>query len=314
MTAAEYQQSFGMPGVLDFHQTDSGLVYLKGKTAAAEATLYLQGAHLTHWQPTGEAPVLFLSSKTAFAPGKAIRGGIPVIWPWFGDRSIGNLPDQPPSPAHGFARTTEWQLSFAALAGDELHLTLTLAPDDHSRSLGYDNFRLAYQLMIGRSLRAWLTVVNDGSQPLVYEEALHTYLSVGDVRQTSITGLEATTYLDKRAPDAEGRPTEKVEATTPLVLTGTTDRVYCNSTGPCVVTDTVGSRRLHVAKTGSASTIVWNPWAELTAKLTDVDPDGWQQMLCVETGNVGPNAVTVAPKQGHTLALEITVEKVAAAC
>lgn len=314
MTAADYQQSYGMPGVLDFHQTDSDLVYLTAKTEAAEATLYLQGAHLTHWQPVGEAPVLFLSSRTAFAPGKAIRGGIPVIWPWFGDRSAANQPAQPPSPAHGFARTSEWLLSFAALAGDELHLTLTLAPDDRSRSLGFDHFRVAYQLMLGRSLRTWLTVVNDGDQPLVYEEALHTYLSVGDVRQASVTGLEGTTYLDKRAPDAAGHPTEKVEAATPLVLTRTTDRVYCNTTATCVVADPVAGRRLHVAKTGSDSTIVWNPWAELTAKLADMDPDGWQQMLCVETGNAGPNAVTLAPGQGHTLGLEISVEKVAPAC
>src|ERR1700731_4836546 len=136
-------ECFGLPGVLAFEESD-GLQRAVVTTPAASATIYLQGAHLTHWQPAGEEPVLFLSRKSAFQRGKAIRGGVPVIFPWFGDRHDGQS-----GPAHGFARTEEWDFAFAALAGEDLHLTFTLAPSEVTRGLGFDRFRAAYKLIIG---------------------------------------------------------------------------------------------------------------------------------------------------------------------
>ena len=122
------------------------------------ATVYLQGAHLTAWQPKGQQPAIFLSRKSEFAAGKPIRGGVPIAFPWFATRHDGKA-----GPSHGFARIQDWTLAFAALAGDDLHLTFTLGPTEMSRSLGYDNFRLAYQLTIGRTLTMQLTVANDAT-------------------------------------------------------------------------------------------------------------------------------------------------------
>ena len=136
MDVAELQERFAVPGVLGFEQTAPGLVVARITGPAAEATVYLQGAHLTDWKPVGQAPVLFLSARSEFAPGKAIRGGVPVIFPWFGPRHDGKA-----GPQHGFARTAVWDLAFAAVAGDDLHLTFTLAPSEASRKLGFGDLR-----------------------------------------------------------------------------------------------------------------------------------------------------------------------------
>jgi glucose-6-phosphate 1-epimerase len=303
MDIAALNESFGLPGLLAFEESN-GLTRAVVTTPAASATIYLQGAHLTHWQPAGEQPVLFLSGKSAFQKGKAIRGGVPVIFPWFGDRHDGQ-----PGPAHGFARTAEWEFAFAALAGEDLHLTFTLSPNETTRGLGFDRFRAAYQLTIGRTLEMRLTVANDAETPLVFEEALHTYFAVTDVRQAATCGLRDTVYLDKRDLEADGNAKRKTQTEDPLVLAQTTDRVYVDSSSTCVIDDAAGGRRITVAKENSHTTIVWNPWQELTAKLADMEPEGWQEMLCVESANAGANAITLAPGEAHTMRAILSVER-----
>ncbi len=304
MDLHELNDNFSIAGVLQFTE-HNGLQRAEITTPAASATLYLQGAHLTHWQPTGEQPVLFLSARSDFTPGKAIRGGIPVIAPWFGadtqNRGAGK-----PGPSHGFARTQAWTMAFAALVGEELHLTLTLGPTELGRSLGYPDLRLAYQVDIGATLALQLTLANIGATPIPFEEALHTYLAVADVRQARLTGLTGAQYLDK----INGMQ-QKLETAEALVLTGPTDRVYLDTEATCAVEDPLLGRRLLVAKAYSRSTVVWNPWTELTAKLPDMDPEGWQGMLCVETANAGPNALTLGPGESHTMRATLSVESVA---
>lgn len=301
MDIHELNENFRIPGVLEFAEAN-GLVRAEITTPAATATLYLQGAHLTHWQPTGEESVLFLSARSEIAPGKAIRGGIPVIAPWFGPDTR-NRAGGKPGPSHGFARTQPWTLAFAAVVGEELHLTLTLGPTDLSRSFGYPDLRLAYQVNIGSTLSLHLTLANGGAESMPFEEALHTYLAVADVRQARLLGLNGSHYLDKM----DGMR-QKLETAGGLVLTDPTDRVYLDTAATCVVEDPLLGRRLIVAKTGSRSTVVWNPWTELTAKLNDMEPDGWQTMLCVETANAGPNVLTLGPGEAHTMRATLSVE------
>lgn len=300
MDIATLNENFGIPGVLVFEQHGE-LARAVVTTAAASATIYLQGAHLAEWRPAGEQPVLFLSAASDFKKGKAIRGGVPVIFPWFGPRHDGR-----PGSAHGFARTEEWEFGFAALSGDELHLSFLLAPGEASRALGFDHFRVAYHLVIGRTLAMNLTVASDAEAPLVYEEALHSYFAVGDIRETSVTGLDTVEYSDKRDGGAF-----KVQADDPLVLTRDTDRIYLNTESACVIDDKVNSRRIVVAKSNSATTIVWNPWAELTAKMADMEPDGWQRMICIESANSGDAAITLAQGEVHHMRCAISVEKTA---
>lgn len=134
-----------------------------------------------------------------------------------------------------------------------------------------------------------------------FEEALHTYLAVGDVRRATLTGLAGVSYRDK----TDGMR-EKVQAPEPMALTETTDRVYVGTEGTCVVEDVAGARRLTVTKGNSRSTVVWNPWTEVAAKLPDMEPEGWVGMLCVETANVGADGVKLAPGETHTMRTTIS--------
>jgi glucose-6-phosphate 1-epimerase len=298
---------FAIPNVLAFDEPHPGMVRATVTTPACNAEVYLHGAHLTQWQPTGHEPVLFLSERSLFTPGKAIRGGIPIIWPWFGARNATPESPRTDGPSHGFARTTNWTLAFAALSGDDLTLTLALGPSDASRALGFDHFQLAYQLTLGTELRLQLTVANLGETPLHFEEAFHTYFSVGDAQQISLIGLSDTAFIDKT--DAFAR---KRQIVTPLTLTGETDRPYLDTLTPINLVDPVFHRRITVNKSNSRSTVIWNPWSELSAKLPDMTPTNWQAMTCIETANVADNAITLAPQQAHSMQAHIFIEKLPA--
>jgi glucose-6-phosphate 1-epimerase len=294
MDLIELNDNFGLPGVLFFDEHD-GLVRVNFRTPAATATVYLQGAHIAAWQPSGQQEVLFLSSQSEFVAGKAIRGGVPISFPWFANRHDGKV-----GPSHGFARIQDWTLAFAALAGEDLHLTFTLAPTQLSRDLGFDHFRVVFQLTIGRSLTMQLTVVNDAEAPLVFEEALHTYFAVSDVREVTVSGLEPTGFVDKA-----DNMTVKPAANAPLGFASATDRVYGNTTATCVIHDKTGGRNITVAKTNSKTTVVFNPWKDLA----DMGRDEWQKMLCVETVNAAANSITLGSGESHTMEAHITVDK-----
>ena len=246
-------ERLGLPGILVFEAKGAGLICASVTTPHAMATVYLQGAHITAWQPAGHRPVLFTSRRSEFAVGKPIRGGVPIAFPWFAARHDGKA-----GPSHGFARIQDWTLVFAALAGEDLHLTFTLGPTEMSRSLGYDAFRLAYELVIGRTLELKLTVANDAAAPLVFEEALHTYYAVTDVHEARVMGLDGVTYLDK-TEDFKPKVQHGV-----VTFTGPTDRVYLDTAGDCVLDDggegrleydggveSVGFRRSETARSGA---------------------------------------------------------------
>lgn len=303
-TMDELTDQFGMPGVLEFTQRGD-LLCLNVTTPAVTAQVTLHGAHLLAWQPVGQEPVLFLSKRSEFTASQAIRGGVPVIWPWFGARSAAvPAPPEgaPKSPSHGFARTSAWRLQFAAIMQDAVHLTFTLAPSAESRALGFDHFRIAYQMILGRDLRLCLTVANDGAEDLRFEEALHSYFAVKEIESVVLSGTETIEYLDK--PDGMKR---KRQPETALHFTEVTDRVYLATAATCHIDDRAGGRTLHIAKDHSQNTVVWNPWAELTAGLADMEPEGWHGMLCVETANVGAAAITLAPGAVHTMEALVTV-------
>jgi glucose-6-phosphate 1-epimerase len=327
MDVAELHQRFAIPGVLGFEKTASGLVVARVTAPAAEAMIYLQGAHLTHWKPVGQAPAIFLSERAELVPGKAIRGGVPIVFPWFAERHDGKA-----GPQHGFARISDWELVFAGMSGppdeQELHLAFALGPNELSRSLGFDHFKLGYRVSIGHRLTLELGVQNDSGNggargggpaaatakadqaaegaPLVFEEALHAYYAVADARTVSIDGLGGTEFIDKVDGFKRKRQPEG-----PLRFEGRTDRPYLDTTATCVLHDPAGGRKITVAKSGSNSTVVWNPWKEFTATMADMEPDAWQRMTAIETANVGENAVTLKAADTHTMRAEISIEKTA---
>jgi glucose-6-phosphate 1-epimerase len=266
--------------------------------ARADAELYLQGGHLTQWQPRGAAPVLFLSSRAAYAPGKAIRGGVPVVFPWFGPH-----PTDRGAAMHGFARTAPWRLVGSGPGpADSVVLELALEDDAATRAVWPPAFALRYRVGVGDTLELALEIANTSSVPFTFEAALHTYLAVGDVRAVGITGLEHTTYIDK--VDGMARKRHGAE---PLRLTGETDRVFVGTRARCVVDDRALGRRLVVDKTGSATTVVWNPWAAKTAGIADLEPDDWRRLICVETANAADDAVTLPAGARHVMTATLCV-------
>jgi glucose-6-phosphate 1-epimerase len=285
---------FAIPGHLRFMEIAPGLPIIDIQTPLATARVALQGGQVLAWRPDGVPPVLWLSGAAVFQPGRAVRGGIPVCWPWFGERAGHS--------AHGFVRTRLWDLRDTRLdAAGQVCLSLGLQDDAATRAVWNHAFDLELQVTVGTTLRLLLTTRNTGPHAFTLTEALHTYFSVGDIRQTTVQGLDGTHYLDK----VHGfTPAQQLG---PVHFTGETDRVYLNTTADCVINDADQQRRITVAKTGSHATVVWNPWTEREKTLGDMATGGYQRMVCVETANAGGQVITVAPGESHGLSAMISV-------
>ena len=298
MHAEELAAEFGITGVLDFVGTQNGLVKATISLDGVVGELYLQGAHVTAWQPRDERPVLFTSPKSAFAPDRAIRGGIPIVFPWFGPSR-----HAPAAPQHGFARIATWHLDGVETAGSKsLTMTLSLTDGDVGWTIWPEPFRAIYTVNFAQTLSLGLTVDNRARHPIVFEEALHTYFAISDISDVAISGLGGTTYIDKT--DAARR---KPQAADPVTITAETDRVYLDTPERCVIEDRGWRRRIVIEKDGSASTVVWNPWAEKGAAMADLGDPVWRGMVCVEAGNMADNEVQLAQNGAHQMSTTISV-------
>jgi glucose-6-phosphate 1-epimerase len=263
--------------------------------------MFRYGGHVAAWTPTGHQPGLHLSGKSVFAPGKAIRGGIPICYPWFGDRTADPKPGGKPSPAHGFARTRPWQVDDVRLEQEtgRILVAMSLAPEP---ALWDAEATARLRCWFGATLEVALTVEDTGGTPCEFEAALHTYLEVGDVRAIRIRGLENTTYIDK----VDGFR-EKRSGSDALVLTDETDRVFVGTTAAVTIVDPVLERQVRVEKTGSACTVVWNPWLAKATAMADVGTDDWPRFVCIEAANTRPHQVSLEPGSSHTMSARIQI-------
>jgi glucose-6-phosphate 1-epimerase len=276
-----------------------GLSRLSIDTRACSAELYLHGAHLCRWQPRSQPhPVLWMSGASRFETGAPIRGGVPICFPWFGPKA-----GDPSAPVHGVARINLWSLdSVAAESDGAIAVRLGLASGPQTGALVPWAFALAFELRLGRTLSMSLSVTNPGETPVTFEEALHTYLAVGDVRQVSVAGLEGATYLDK--VDGAIRKTQSGDL---IAIGGETDRLYLDTEAAITLTDPGFGRRIRVEKTGSRSSVVWNPWVGKSRSMPDFGDNEWPGMICVETANAADNAVSLPPHASHTMTASLGV-------
>lgn len=289
---------FGITGEVIFKDGPNGQGVIEVSNGLAMASIALQGGQLISWAPHREELVVWLSPKAKFGPGESIRGGVPVCWPWFGPH-----PNEPSLPAHGFARTSLWEvIDVQARENGSNRLGFRLIRRDESYTLWPHSTPLELYMTIGTVLEMELVTQNDGPVPVTVGEALHTYFQVSDVRRIAIHGLDGCSYIDKTDGGQRKRQSGAV------VFTGETDRVYLESVDDCVIADPGLNRRIRIAKRGSRSTVVWNPWAEKAKALGDFDRDGYLGMVCVESGNVADNVVTIAPGATHRLCVRYTVE------
>ena len=299
MTLTELNQRYAIGNHVQFKEIAEGMIAAEVANQYALANIALQGAHVATFQPRGEEPVIWLSPYARFAPGKSIRGGVPICWPWFGPHK-----NDSKLPGHGYARTVPWDvLETKALPDGSTFLRFGLVESDATRAQWPHASTVQLEVTVGKSLREELVTTNTGSQPFELGEALHTYFQISDVAQMTIRGLENCEYLDKVQGFA--RFTQKDG----IVIESEVDRVYVNTGADCVIEDKGLKRAIRIAKQGSKSTVVWNPWTEKAEKMGDFGKDGHRGMVCVESGNALENVITLAPGETHRLVAVYSVEK-----
>lgn len=299
-TVAELDSRFGIAGVAQLAAGNGNLPKVQVSAPSAAGEIYLHGAHVTSWKPAGMEEVLFLSPHSLWQDGKAIRGGIPICFPWFGDKAR-----DPQAPAHGFVRAKSWALDKVERHGDAVSVSMSTVSDESTQQWWPADFRLQYRATFGAELLLELIMTNTGSSPLRFEEALHAYYRVGDATQASITGLEGCWYIDKT--DAFR---ERLQRAANVTIASETDRIYLNTEHSLELSDPVLQRRIRVDKEHSRTTVVWNPWSEKARELKDLGDDQWKQMLCIEVSNVGDFAVELAPGGQHTMRARVTVSAI----
>ena len=292
MTAplTDLYRQFEIPGVAEVVSGNGGLPKVRVTTPEGSGEIYLHGAHVTSWKPAAEDEVLFLSAKSQWEVGRAIRGGVPICFPWFRGKA-----DDPKAPAHGFVRTKAWQIESIKQAAGAVIVSMFTESDDNTKKWWPAEFRLVHRVTFGSELGMELEVTNTGKTSLQFEEALHAYFRVGNVEMTHTQAPDAFHYYDKT--DVHTKHTQLGE----IMITSETDRVYLNTRDPIEVEDPVLKRRIRVTKENSLNTVVWNPWEQKAALMSDLAKEEWTQMLCIEPSNVLSFAVEVAPGQQHKM-------------
>lgn len=290
-------ERFAIEGVAQVVIGNRGLPKVHVTTAAGEAEVYLHGAQVTSWKPKGWDDVFFLSSQSSFEDGKAIRGGVPVCFPWFRNKA-----NDSKAPSHGFVRTRSWELEGISESAEGVTVTLATVSDDASRRWWPHELRIVHRVTVGAELRMELTVSNTGGTAFRFEEALHSYHLVSDARSVRVSGLDGARYQD----NVDGNR-EKLQAGD-LVFTGPTDNAYLGTGTELKLMDPGLRRQIVITKKNSLSTVVWNPWGEGARALGDLGDDEWTQMACVEASNMRTAAVELAPGQEHVMTARIAVE------
>jgi glucose-6-phosphate 1-epimerase len=284
----EALRRFEIPGRISIMEGNGELLKVEVASDAASAEVYLHGAHVTGFQTRGQPPILFMSQCSRFARNQSIRGGVPLILPWFGPREG--------EPAHGFARLVDWTLH-ETTALPEGGATLRFSLPETNAAAMWPSFTANYVVTVADKLTLELIVTNASrDRQFIFENCLHSYFHVGDIAQVSIVGLKGVGYLDKAENYAP--KTETAEA---ITISGEVDRTYLDTAGTVEIRDPSLRRKIFVEKSGSNSTVVWNPWIAKSQQMPDFGDDEYTQMVCVESGNVGRNRIALAPGRSSLL-------------
>jgi len=296
---SDLNRRFELPGIAKIVDGRGGLPCVQVTTPRASGEIYLHGAHVTSWRPAGAEDVLYVSSKSKWQDGSAIRGGVPICFPWFATRA-----EDPHSPAHGLVRTKSWQLEGITHADHDVTVALSSSADNATRKTWFGDFHLLFCATFGEQLRLELIVTNHGTSSFRFEEALHSYFRVANIAAAKLRGLNGAAYLDKT--DAQREKHQHGD----IVLAAEADRIYRNTFSTVEIEDPAARRRVLVAKEDSRDTVVWNPWSEKARAMPDVGAEEWRQFICVETCNVADHGITLAPAQAHTITALISLSAI----
>ena len=290
MTQSQNNPRFSNEGVT-YSESPEGLPLLSLKGTFGTALFSPQGAHLIEFTPRGQPPLLFVSRQTHLTKGKAIRGGVPVIFPWFGPRE-----GHPESPMHGLVRTRDWKINALEIpkeAPARVRMGFDSTPE--TLCLWPYSFSLSIEFVMGEDLLIRWATRNNGDQAFIFEQALHPYFPVSNIESSTVRGLYNCQFIDKT--DSLRLKMDQEES---VYFTGETDRLYLDTAASLSLEDPASRSRIWIEKTGSKSSVVWNPWIAKAASLNDLDDEDWRRFVCVEQANAGRNAVTLAPGEVHT--------------
>lgn len=285
-------QRFGAPGRIAFRTGTAGLPIVALVNAYGTCELSLYGGQVLSYRPTGHVPVLFTSKAAVYEPGRPIRGGIPVCWPWFGPSA------DTAHPPHGFARLMQWGLQTTEYSSDVTEVRLTLSDSEFTRRIWPYAFEVELRVWLDQRLNVALTTVNRDTRPFSFSQAFHPYFLVRQITETTVRGLDKAPYTDLLTGQAgvqEGL----------LDIRSETDRVFMPAAPECVLHDAGLSRAIAVAFTGARRIVVWNPWIDKGRAMPDFGDDEYLRMLCLEPANTADDAVTLAPGARHTLAFAV---------
>jgi glucose-6-phosphate 1-epimerase len=297
MLVQELDKQFGLSDKLVFRE-EGGLVMACISNQLASCKVSLYGAQVLSYIPRGQEDLLFMSSSSVLEEGKAIRGGVPLCFPWFGPNK-----ENPDAPKHGFARLLNWELKAAEqLVTGATRLVLTL--NDSVLTRQWWDFRFASELVIeaGEELSVKWQVKNLSEVPVIITNALHSYFSVGAIAQVRVEGLSGVPYMEEIRSDEAFTGDDDA-----IVIQREVDRVYTDTTAACRIVDAAMNRSLLVKKSGSQSTVLWNPWADLARQMVDLGDTDYQHFVCVETANVGHNAVEIEPQSAHVMQMTVSL-------
>ncbi len=284
---------------LQFVEIEHGFVYAEINNTRAHATISTYSGQVLSYRPKNQQDdLLFVSDKAYYEDGKAIKGGIPVCWPWFGAD-----PDGQGRPAHGFVRNRQWQVSGSeSLADGSTRIIMSLVDTDETRTIWPHAFRLDIEITVGDSLKVVLATHNNSDQNITISQALHTYFQVGDINKVKVLGLENTVYLDK-----VGETTRRTQSGS-VTIDREVDRIYTGVTGELVIEDEALARKIRITSRGCSTAVVWNPWIEIAASMADLDDNAYQKMICVETANAGPETVDIPAGNEYRLEAQYSIE------
>ncbi len=298
MTIKELNSNFAIEGYLSFVEGkgNMSIAMLSNDYSFAQISLY--GAHVLTFEPADMDDVLMMSNKSTFEKGKPLRGGIPLCFPWFGPHATDKS-----FPPHGFARLMDWSVkSTAQLDNGATQLVLTLSDSDATRAYWPHAFTCDLFIIVGETLKMEWVVKNNDSVAFEIAPAMHTYFATNDVEEICIKGLEGVTYLD-----ATQKLLPVVEGNLPVEIDKEVNRCYMDTQSTCEIVDPSMNRTIKVEKTGSNTTVVWNPWADVAKNIPDLADEEYKNFVCVETANVHHNKLTIAAGDSHKMTLNISV-------
>lgn len=284
---------FEIPGRVTMLEGNGDLPKIEVTTDASTAEIYLHGAQVTDFRKKGEPPLLFTSQFSRFRKGQAIRGGVPIIFPWFGPREG--------EPSHGFARLSDWELHEAtALPAGGVTLRFNLP--EVAESATWPPFTANYVVRVTDALELELIITNaSADEEFSFENCLHTYLAVGDISGVTVSGLKGATYLNTVENFAQ-----KNDGADSLRIQAEVDRIYLDTKAAVEVTDPKFGRKVRIDKEGSASTVIWNPWVAKSQQMPDFGNDEYRHMLCVESGNIAKNRIVLPPGRSSVLKVRLS--------